>query len=70
MDDSEIEKRFEVLEMKFAFQEELIQQLDDALISQQNQITQYKTQIEMLRDELRTLENHGSDEPEPPPPHY
>lgn len=66
----ENEKRFEALEIKIAFQEELIQQLDEALISQQKQITQLQGQLKILRSEFKTLENQMPNAPEPPPPHY
>ena len=66
----ENEKRFEALEIKVAFQEELIQQLDEALISQQNQITQLQGQLKILRSEFKSLENQMPNAPEPPPPHY
>ncbi len=68
MDDND--KRFEALEVKVAFQEELIQQLDEALISQQSQITELQAQLKILRSEFKSLENQMPDGPEPPPPHY
>ena len=70
MADAEANKRFEDLEVKVAFQEELIQQLDEALISQQQQISELQAQLKILRSEFRTLESQLPDGPEPPPPHY
>lgn len=65
------EKRFDDLETKVAFQEELIQQLDDALISQQRQIATLEQQLKILQSEFRNIENQMPDNtPEPPPPHY
>lgn len=65
------EDRFEALESKAAFQEDLIQQLDDAVIAQQRQISELQHQLKMLRSEFRSLENQmPADAPEPPPPHY
>ena len=64
------EKRFEALEVKVAFQEELIQQLDEALISQQQQITELQGRLKILRSEFKSLENQMPNTPEPPPPHY
>jgi SlyX protein len=60
------------LEMKLAFQEDVIQKLDDALISQQQQILALQRQVQLLGNELRTLDNRslGDALPEPPPPHY
>ena len=70
MASADVEKRFEDLEVKVAFQEELIQQLDEALISQQQQITKLQSQLKILEGEFRTLESQMPDAPEPPPPHY
>ncbi len=67
---TETDKRFEELEIKVAFQEDLIQQLDAALISQQNQISQLQNQLKALRMEFKNLEGQLPDSPEPPPPHY
>lgn len=65
------DERFEKLEMKAAFQEELIQQLDDVLIAQQQQITKLEHELKLLRSEFKTIENQMPDDgPEPPPPHY
>jgi SlyX protein len=64
------ESRFEVIETKLAFQEELIQQLDDALIAQQKQISALQLQLRVLQSEFISLETHAPDTSEPPPPHY
>jgi len=64
------EARFEILETKVAFQEELIQQLDDAVISQQKQIGEMQQQLKMLRSEFKSLETQLPESPESPPPHY
>ena len=66
----ENDKRFEALEVKVAFQEELIQQLDEALISQQNQLAELQAQLKILHSEFKALEIQVPDAPEPPPPHY
>jgi|AntAceMinimDraft_1070359.scaffolds.fasta_scaffold65716_2 SlyX protein len=66
-----IDERFADLEMKLAFQEEVIHKLDEALISQQQQITTLQRQVKLLGNEVRTLDAQtGSQQPEPPPPHY
>ncbi|MFT7245534.1 MAG: SlyX protein [Candidatus Azotimanducaceae bacterium] len=64
------ETRFEILETKVAFQEELIQQLDDAVIAQQRQINEMHQLLKILKTELTTLETQVPDSEEPPPPHY
>jgi SlyX protein len=65
-----MEKRLETLETQLAFQEHLIQQLDDALGSQQQQLMDLQRQIELLMDQIKTMEKMGPEVPEAPPPHY
>ena len=71
MTDEQMDKRFEALEAKASFQEELLQELNDALIAQQNRIDGLERILEQL---ISTLESMGGDsldpEDEPPPPHY
>ena len=61
----------EALEIKVSFQDELLQQLDDALGQQQQEILLLKEQLRVLSEQVRLL---GDSEPktsvEPPPPHY
>ena len=64
--------QFDGLEMKLAFQEDMIQKLDDALVSQQHQILILQRQVQLLSKELRALDSRslGDATPELPPPHY
>ena len=64
--------QFDGLEMKLALQEDMIQKLDDALVSQQHQILTLQRQVQLLGNELRALDTRslGDAAPEPPPPHY
>ena len=64
--------RIEALETKLAFQEDVIHKLDDALISQQQQIMDLQRQLKWLGAQMKELEHHLPDQqvPEPPPPHY
>lgn len=66
------DNRFEDMEMKLAFQEDIIQKLDDALSSQQQQIIDLQRQLQLLGNEMRALDVQvsGDARPEPPPPHY
>jgi SlyX protein len=65
-----MEKRFEALETQLAFQEHLIQKLDDALGSQQQQLLDIQRQLELMMDQIKTMEKVGPEAPETPPPHY
>lgn len=62
--------RFEELETKIAFQEDVIHKLDDALASQQQQIMDLQIQLKHVTSQLKTLETQLPDSAEPPPPHY
>ncbi len=70
MSPNELTKRMEDLEVRFAFQDETIQQLDSVVQEQ-------ALEIERLRNELRTVREQLKDTlgPEAPleeqvPPHY
>ena len=65
-----MDQRFEMLETRVAFQEETIQKLDDALISQQKQILDLQMLLKHVSNQLETMENSFPDSPEAPPPHY
>lgn len=64
--------RFVELETKMAFQEDLIQKLDDAVANQQQQIFELQTLVKYLSSQIKEVEGQlpDSDAPEPPPPHY
>jgi len=64
------EDRFESLETKIAFQEDLIQKLDDALLDQQKQILDLRIQLRHVSNQVKDMESFTPDSPEPPPPHY
>ncbi len=65
-----MENRLEELETQVSFQEDLIQKLDDALISQQHQLLDLQRQLELLIDQVKTMEKVAPEAPEAPPPHY
>lgn len=64
------DQRLENLETKLAFQEDLVQKLDDALGSQQQQLLEIKRRLEMLIEQIKLVENSIPESPESPPPHY
>ena len=65
------EDRITRLEEQIAFQEDVIQKLDDALADQQKQLMEAERKIELMIQQLRKLE---ANQPAPPdyekPPHY
>ena len=70
MNENEFQNLLEDLQTKLVFQEDLIQKLDDALGSQQQQLMELDRRVELLMDQIRMMENTIPASPEAPPPHY
>lgn len=70
--DSETEDRLTELEIKFAFVEQLLGELNDALTTESARVTQLERQLEVLKGRLSaaTANSPGDPRTEPPPPHY
>lgn len=71
MPDNEINGRMQLLEEKFAFQEKIIDDLNEVIIGQQAQLDHLKEQLRELRELVTAAQQppfppFGSD----PPPHY
>jgi len=68
----DLNKRIIELETKSSYQEHLIQELNEVVISQQKQIDALEASIQRMSDYLKN--NQGSQlarpEEEVPPPHY
>ncbi len=64
------EKRFIELEEKIAFQEDVIQKLDDTLADQQKQLMEAEHKISMLIDQLKKMESTLPAPADEKPPHY
>ncbi|MEJ2764569.1 SlyX family protein [Photobacterium sp. MCCC 1A19761] len=72
---TEIEKlqaQIDELEMKQAFQEQTIEELNQALTQQQFAIDKMHTQLQFLVGKVKGMEpsNMASESEETPPPHY
>ncbi len=67
-----MEKRLEDLEMKVAFQDKAILELNEVIVSQQRQIDQLKKELEVVRARLINLTPSliASQAEETRPPHY
>lgn len=67
-----MEKRLEDLEMKVAFQDKAILELNDVVVSQQRQIDQLRKELETVRARLISLVPSpiASQAEETRPPHY
>lgn len=53
-----------------AFQEDLMQKLDDALGSQQQQLLEMKRRLDLLIEQIKLVEKSIPESPDSPPPHY
>jgi SlyX protein len=65
-------QRIDALEMRIAYQDEIIEDLNKTVIAQWKQIDALTRQIAGLIDRVQEAEHGGGSRgaPEPPPPHY
>ena len=68
----QVNERLNELEIKAAFQEQLITELSDALARESARIGGLQRQLSLLEQRLRSAADHTDYDPlpEPPPPHY
>jgi SlyX protein len=69
---SDLEARIEALEVRVAYQDQMIEDLNQTVIAQWKQIDSLKRQLNEMLDRVREVEDNagGPSAPEPPPPHY
>ncbi|WP_438865550.1 SlyX family protein [Neptunicella sp.] len=69
---NELINQIEQLETKVAFQEDTIEQLNDALTNQQHQLEKLQFQMQYLLDKVKTMQgsNIAREDQDVPPPHY
>ncbi|MEL0027260.1 MAG: SlyX family protein [Perlucidibaca sp.] len=67
-----MESRLTNLEVKVAFQDDLLESLNQVVAQQQRQIDLLQGEIRMLYDQLKSLQPSliATAVEEPPPPHY
>ena len=72
MSESEIQARLEALEVRIAYQDCTIEDLNGAVTAQWKQLDDLTKQVARMAERLRNVEENTppSGEPEPPPPHY
>ena len=70
MDGSGQEKRLVELELRYTQQQELLQQLSDALWAQQRALDALRSEVGWLRSKLAALEPGLTEGPPEKPPHY
>jgi len=68
----DLEQRINEVETRLAFQETTLQELNEALTSQQQQLSQMQAVLEKLRERIVELASNMLPDSavEPPPPHY
>jgi SlyX protein len=65
--------RIDNLEMRGAYQDEVIEQLNKVIISQWGKLDQVLARLERLENRVRDAQDNGTGQnayDEPPPPHY
>lgn len=67
--EQKIDKRLQVLEEKFEYQDQIIETLNDVIIGQQRQINSLEEALVKLHT-LLAANMIQSEQNDPPPPHY
>jgi SlyX protein len=64
--------RIEALEIRIAYQDQTIEELNAALARQWQEIDRLRREIRLIENEMREamMAGPGDGTPEPPPPHY
>lgn len=67
-----VEQRFEALESRNVFQDDVIEQLSEELAIHQAKIAELKDQLKLMAMRLKdaSSSSEGIQEVEPPPPHF
>ena len=71
-DPNAVNARLEALEVRVAYQDQVIEDLNQTVIAQWKQIDSLRRQFGDLVNRVQEVEDNagGSGAPEPPPPHY
>lgn len=65
-----MEDRLIEIEKKYAFQEHLLEQLNEVVVDQQKRISELERRLKFLQDQLTSSDLIKKPEEETPPPHY
>jgi len=71
-DDEALNARIDALEIRVAYQDEIIEDLNETIVAQWKQIDLLTRQVAALTDRIQEAEHKagGPSAPEQPPPHY
>jgi SlyX protein len=69
---SNTDARIEALEVRVAYQDRVIEELNEAVTAQWKQLDRLAKDVARMSDRIKSVEESvpGSDAPDPPPPHY
>jgi SlyX protein len=72
IDPEAVNARIEALEVRVAYQDQVIEDLNQTVIAQWKQIDSLKRQLNEVLDRVQEVEDNAGapSTPEPPPPHY
>ena len=70
MTEEEIEKRFITLETKFAYLEDFVSDLHEAVVSQGKEIDRLKVENKFMAEKISELMENAEEIPNRKPPHY
>jgi SlyX protein len=71
-DPDAVQARIEALEVRVAYQDKVIEDLNQAVIDQWKKIDALRRQLNEVLDRVQEVEDSSASSraPEPPPPHY
>ena len=72
MSNDDLKARVSELETQLAFQDDLLQSLNQVIIRQEEQLFEFAQQLKSLREQVAAMsaESGKANGEEPPPPHY
>ncbi len=70
MSETDLAARFDALEIKVAYQDQAIEDLNATITAQWKELERLGRLVARLEDQLREAQSAGPQGPEPPPPHY
>jgi len=70
MSETDLAARFDALEIKVAYQDQAIEDLNATITAQWKELERLGRLVVRLEDQLREAQSAGPQGPEPPPPHY
>ncbi len=70
MTDNDLAARLDALEIKAAYQDQAIEDLNATITAQWKELERLGRLVARLEEQLQEAQSSGPQGPEPPPPHY